>query len=436
MKRSRLLSLLLTLILLFSSAVSPVLAASPDPDVDKLCGYVLLSDLDTDTVLYSRKSEKKLYPASTTKLVTALVVLRHVEAGDLSLDDVVTCSSHVQEGMTSLAAKAGLAKGEQISIRNLLYLLMLPSHCDAGNALAEAVSGSVSAFAEDMNATAEELGCTNTHFTNPHGLHNDEHYTTCEDMYLLAKAAYQYEEYRKIINTTEYTVPATNLHDARTIHNTNALHSKHTYGNTYYYQYCTGGKTGSTFQAKYCLVSYAEKDGRTLCCIIMHGDWYYNNDGSQRWMQFVESKRLYEWGFENFSDRTLVEGGTTIAQMKVENSRDAAPLELISATPISAFVPNDLTAEDLTLTNDLPDQLEAPIEQGQKLGTLCVMQEDTVLGTADIIAAARVDAMPRILDKLGGLTHEPRSNSSFIAAICLSFGTVIVLFISFQKKKR
>lgn len=436
MKRLRFFCFFVTMVLLLSLAVPSAWAASPNPDVDKLCAYVLLEDLDSDTVLYSRSSNKKIYPASTTKLVTALVVLRHVAAGDISLDNTVTCTEHVQDGMTSLAARSGLAKGEKITIRSLLYLLMLPSHCDAGNALAEAVSGSVSAFADDMNATAAELGCTNTHFTNPHGLHNDNHYTTCADMYLLAKAAYEYEDYRTIISTTDYSVPATNKHDARNIHNTNALRSKHTYGNTYYYEYCTGGKTGSTFQAKYCLVSYAEKDGRRLCCVMMHGDWYYNPDGSRLWMQFVESKRLYEWGFEAFSEQTLVEGGKTIAEMKVENSRDETPLPIIAATSIGALLPNDLSDEDFTITNDLPDTLQAPIEQGQKLGTLYVMQGDEILGSTDLIAAASVNSMPKILGKLGGLTHEPRGNFPFVAAICLSFGTVIVLFFALRPRKR
>lgn len=435
MKQFRFLSLFLVLLFLLTGSALPAFAAPIEPDVDKLCGYVLLEDMEEDTVLYSRKSSKKLYPASTTKLVTALVVLRHAEAGDLSLSDTITCTKHVQDGMTAVAARAGLQEGEKISIRDLLYLLMLPSHCDAGNALAEAVSGSVEAFAEDMNQTAEELGCTGTHFTNPHGLHNDDHYTTCEDMYRLAKAAYQYEEYRKIIATTEYTVPATNKHDPREIHNTNALISTHTYGKTYYYKYCTGGKTGSTFQAKYCLVSYAEKKDRTLCCIMMHGDWYYNNDGSKRWMQFLESGRLFQWGFGSFKKTTLVESGETCSEISVKNARDTEPLPLIAAEEVSALVEKGLPAEDMTLSAELLPDVEAPITQGDKLGTLTVLHDDEVLGQTDLLAGRSVQALPPILGRLGNLTHEPRSNTPFIAAIGFTLGAVILLITLYRKKK-
>lgn len=435
MKPYRLLSLLLTLCLLLGMAVPSAEAAKLDPDLDKICPYALLEDMDTDTVLYSRASDEKIYPASTTKLVTALVILRHIEAGDLSLDTVVKCSKHVQDGMTDRAAKAMLQKGEHISVENLLYLLMLPSHCDAGNALAEAVSGSVKKFAKEMNAVAEELGCTGTHFTNPHGLHDDEHYTTCADMYRLAKAAYEYEDYRKIISTVEYTVPATDKHPERKIHNTNALISDKTYGKTYLYKYCTGGKTGSTFQAQYCLVSYAEKDGRRLCCVMMHSEWYLSNSGSKMWMQYIESERLYRWGFKNFTEKTLVEENVPAAEVTVENAREDAPLPLVTAAPVTALVEKSLKLEMLTLTPELTEPPEAPIDKGQVMGRLHILSGDEELGCVDLLAGESRSPMPKILEKLDGLTHQPRGTFPLVPVLCLVSGVLLLTAVLMGRRK-
>lgn len=435
MKQTRIIAPILALFLVIGMLLPLAEAAAPDPDVDPLCRYVLLEDMDSDTVLYGRDSDEKIYPASTTKLITALVVLRHVEAGDLSLDTMVKCSRHVQDGMTGPAARAMLQPGEEISVRDLLYLLMLPSHCDAGNALAEAVSGSVKKFAKEMNRTAQELGCTGSHFTNPHGLHNDDHYTTCQDMYRLAKAAYQYKDYRTIVSTTEYSVPGTNKHpEPRNIHNTNALISNHTYGKKYLYKYCTGGKTGSTFQAQYCLVSYAEKKGRSLCCVMMHSEWYYDRDQSKLWMQFVESKRLYQWAFDTFREKTLVEKGVPWSEAPVTDAMEGDTLPLTTGGSLTALVDKDLDPEDLTYTVQLTGELTAPIHQGDPVGTLLVSHGEELLGSVPLTAAEDRTPLPKILDHLGLISHEPRSRSPLVPLLFLAGGVGILAVVLLKRK--
>lgn len=437
MKQTRIFVPVFALLLVIGMLLPLAEAAKPEPDVDQLCPYVLLEDMDSDTPLYSRASDEKIYPASTTKLITALVVLRHVEAGDLSLDTMVKCSRHVQDGMTGPAARAMLQPGEEISVRDLLYLLMLPSHCDAGNALAEAVSGSVKKFAKEMNRTAQELGCTGSHFTNPHGLHNDDHYTTCQDMYRLAKAAYQYEDYRTIISTTEYSVPGTNKHpEPRNIHNTNALISSNTYGKKYLYKYCTGGKTGSTFQAKYCLVSYAEKKGRSLCCVMMHGDWYYDRDQSKLWMQFIESKRLYQWAFDTFREKTLVEEGVSWGEAPVVNAMEGETLSLTTGGSLTALVEKTLDPADLTFTVQLNGKLAAPIHQGDPVGTLLVSRGEELMGSVPLTAAEDRTPLPRILKHLGVFSHEPVSRVPIVPLLFLAGGVVLLTAMVLIKRKK
>lgn len=383
---------------------TPVTSSEIVSDMEVNCGSCLLVEMNTDAVLYGQDNSEQIYPASVTKILTALVVLQHVEAGDLTLDTVVTASSTFTQGLTSQAALGNIRTGEKLTIENLLYMLLLPSDCDAANVLAEAVSGSVEDFAAEMNETAAALGCTGSNFVNPSGLHNKNHYTTCDDLYRIAKAAYQYETYRTIIGTDYYTVPATNLSAARKLHNTNALICDESYS-TYLYDYCVGGKTGSTYLAGYCLLSYAEKDGETLCCVMMGCNWLINLDGSRDWLQFSESVRLYQWGFENFSQATLVEEGSVQATVPVEDAKDADSVELLAADGLTTYLPDDVDVSSLTYETELPDSIQAPVTAGETVGTLTVTLDDVSYGSVDLVAAENLERLPPILTHLRSLSE-------------------------------
>ncbi|MCD8051777.1 MAG: D-alanyl-D-alanine carboxypeptidase [Clostridiales bacterium] len=421
---------------------APALAAEYTPatsselvsEMEVNCGSCLLVEMNTDAVLYGQDNSEQIYPASVTKILTALVVLQHVKAGDLELDTTVTASSTFKQGLTSQAALGNIATGEQLTVRSLLYMLLLSSHCDAANVLAEAVSGSIEDFAEEMNETAAALGCIGSNFVNPSGLHNKNHYTTCDDLYRIAKAAYQYETYRTIIGTTSYTVPATNVSSARKLYNTNALISDHSYS-TYLYDYCVGGKTGSTYLAGYCLLSYAEKDGETLCCVMMGCNWLINLDGSRDRLQFSESVRLYEWGFENFSQVTLVEEGSAQATIPVEDGKDADSVELLASGSLTTYLPNDVDAADLTCETELPDSIQAPVTAGETVGTLTVSLGGVTYGAVDLLAAEEVERLPPILTHLRSLseTAEPFPTAAVVAG---SFVGLVLLFFLVQALRR
>ncbi|MCD7829220.1 MAG: D-alanyl-D-alanine carboxypeptidase [Clostridiales bacterium] len=413
---------------------TPVTSSEIVSDMEVNCGSCLLVEMNTDAVLYGQDNSEQIYPASVTKILTALVVLQHVEAGDLTLDTVVTASSTFTQGLTSQAALGNIRTGEKLTIENLLYMLLLPSDCDAANVLAETVSGSVEDFAAEMNETAAALGCTGSNFVNPSGLHNKNHYTTCDDLYRIAKAAYQYETYRTIIGTDYYTVPATNLSAARKLHNTNALICDESYS-TYLYDYCVGGKTGSTYLAGYCLLSYAEKDGETLCCVMMGCNWLINLDGSRDRLQFSESVRLYQWGFENFSQATLVEEGSVQATVPVEDAKDADSVELLAADGLTTYLPDDVDVSSLTYETELPDSIQAPVTAGETVGTLTVTLDDASYGSVELVAAEDLERLPPILTHLRSLseTAQPFPTAAVAAGV---LGGLAALFLLVQALRR
>ncbi|MCD7887843.1 MAG: D-alanyl-D-alanine carboxypeptidase [Clostridiales bacterium] len=414
---------------------TPVTSSEIVSDMEVNCGSCLLVEMNTDAVLYGQDNSEQIYPASVTKILTALVVLQHVEAGDLTLDTVVTASSTFTQGLTSQAALGNIRTGEKLTIENLLYMLLLPSDCDAANVLAEAVSGSVEDFAAEMNETAAALGCTGSNFVNPSGLHNKNHYTTCDDLYRIAKAAYQYETYRTIIGTDYYTVPATNLSAARKLHNTNALICDESYS-TYLYDYCVGGKTGSTYLAGYCLLSYAEKDGETLCCVMMGCNWLINLDGSRDRLQFSESVRLYQWGFENFSQATLVEEGSVQATVPVEDAKDADSVELLAAGGLTTYLPDDVDVSSLTYETELPDSIQAPVTAGETVGTLTVTLDDVSYGSVDLVAAEDLERLPPILTHLRSLseTAQPSPTAAVAAGVLVGLAALFLLVQALRRR--
>ncbi len=427
-----------------AASYTPVTSSELVSEMEVNCGSCLLVEMNTDAVLYGQDNSEQIYPASVTKILTALVVLQHIDAGDLALDTVVTASSTFKQGLTSQAALGNIATGEKLTIENLLYMLLLPSDCDAANVLAEAVSGSVEDFAEEMNEAAAALGCTGSNFVNPSGLHNKNHYTTCDDLYRIAKAAYQYETYRTIIGATSYTVPATNVSAARKLYNTNALICDHSYS-TYLYDYCVGGKTGSTYLAGYCLLSYAEKDGETLCCVMMGCNWLINLDGSRDRLQFSESVRLYQWGFENFSPVTLVEEGSVQATVPVEDADEADSVELLAADSLTTYLPDDVDAASLTYEAELPDSIQAPVTAGETVGTLTVSLDGVTYGTVELLAAEDLERLPPILTHLRSLSETAQPFPTTAAVAGGLVGLMLLFFLvqalrrryhRWQKKRR
>lgn len=246
----------------------------------------VVMDMDTGALLYAKNVQRKLYPASITKIMTCLLVLENAP----NLDDVITCTADVYD-LDDGASNIALQEGEQITVRDALYALMLESANDAANALADYVAGSIPAFADMMNQRAAQLGCTVTHFVNPNGLSNDEHYTCARDMALIAGAAYANEGFRTLISTVEYEIKPTNMtEDSRWFVNHHRMIQT---DSDYYQDFCKGGKTGFTEAAWNTLVTFGEKNGLRLVCVLMRGNGADQN--------YLETTDLLNYGFDNFT---------------------------------------------------------------------------------------------------------------------------------------
>ena len=255
MKKYRLLPIFFLLLALTASLAAPAAAAEPF-SVDATAA--ILVDADYNEVLYEQSADERRYPASITKVMTGLLTVEAIDRGELSMDTVVTLGDDLYTGIGEGGSTQGLKAGEILTVQDLLYCALLPSANEACNALASTVAGSIPAFVELMNQRAAALGMTGTHFVNTHGYHDDAHYTTARDIAKMCAEAMKHPDFRQIVSSVRYDVPATNLHAARELHDTNALVSNHRTGNIgLLYRYAVGIKTGSTPEAGSCLASAA-----------------------------------------------------------------------------------------------------------------------------------------------------------------------------------
>ena len=388
MKKYPFLSLLLAA-LLSLSLVCPALALDdPQPN----CRAAILVDGDNNEVLYDFNARQRMYPASITKIMTSLVVLDAVDAGEISLDTLVTASAQAVN-LPWDSSTAGIKAGEILTVLDLLYCDLLPSGNEACNILSEAVAGTSAEFVARMNAKAQALGMADTHFMNPHGLHDPEHYTTAYDVYLMASAAMENETFRTIVRSPSHTLPATNLQPERTIYSSNGLLSSF-YAIGYTYGKAIGIKTGNTGEAGRCLASAAVDElGRTFYCVVLGSEAVTDETGKRDYKHLSESKRLLEWAFQNFSRVTLLDQDTEDVMREVAVSLSDEG-DYVLAQPvgeITATMPSDYDPKKAELHFDLPTEpIEAPIAAGDKLGTVTLTYEGQEYGTLDMVAADSV----------------------------------------------
>ena len=433
MKRSRFFAFFLLLVFLVSAL--PGAAALDDPDVQATAA--LLVDADHDVVLYELNAHEKRYPASITKVMTALLTLEAVDRGELALDDMITATAEIHSDMSPDGSTQNIKTGETMSLLDLLYCVLLPSANEACNVLAIAVAGDIPTFVSMMNQRAAELGMTGTHFVNTHGLHQDDHYTTAWDIWLMAREAMKHDLFREIVATKEYYVPATNMSEQRHFFNTNALLSQLKYLG-YVYEPAIGIKTGSTPEAGQCLVSAAERDGRTLYCVVLGAELAKQPDESYKRMNFSESSRLLEWGFDNFSYRTILESAEPMAEVKVALS----DTDYVLARPkgsLSALIPNDLDVADFTQTVELDaEEVDAPVSEGQVLGKVTLSYGDEEYGSLDLVALNDVERSELLyrIDQVQNLIAQPWFKLAAAALVVLILALVVRSMVLGSRRKR
>ena len=442
---------LLSLLLLLVCALSPAaLAAAPeafDPAVIQasptLAGQetdaaaALLVDESYGKILFAQNARARRYPASITKVMTCLLAAEAIEAGRLSADQPITAGDDLYTGIGSGGSTQNLQPGEVLTVEQLIYCALLPSANEACNVLACAVAGDIPAFVAQMNGRAEALGMADTRFANTHGYHDENHYTTAYDLYLLLREALAHPLLCQVMGTVEYTLPATNLSPARELHNSNALLDPE--NSQYYCPDAIGGKTGSTPEAGYCLACAAQRDGRTLICVVLGAERVKDADGVVVDAgQYRECRRLLEWGLDRFDMASLAGPGEVLGQLPVTLSQEGTQVDLSAAAALTAFLPDDLDPAALSYTLDCPDTLEAPVSQGQVLGTVTVSLGDTVYGTLDLAAGSSLErSLPLFLaDRISALYALTWVKLVLLAVVLALLGLVLRLWVFRRRPQR
>ena len=386
------------------------------PELKIYSDAVILIENKTGRTLYEKNSEQKMYPASTTKILTAILT---IENGNLQ--DEVTVSKTALAEMKSGYSSAYLVEGEKMSVENLLTVLLVHSANDASNVLAEYISGSMESFVALMNTKAQELGCTNTHFVTTNGLHDDNHYTTAKDMSIIARYCMQNPTFRKFVSMKTCTIPATNKSKERVFKNTNDLIRP---SSSYYYPSCIGIKTGYTSEAKNCLVSAASKNGLQLIAVVFGAELTENN----RSARYVDSKTLYDYAYSNYSFETIAKKSDVINTIEVKNATsETKTLDLLLQDDISALI--NIQDKDKTISPEitLNDGISAPIVANTVVGT-ATYTVNGITYTTNLIASHEVIKRTNIVLWILGIV--------FILAILIIIYTIILKTLNNKNKRR
>ncbi len=353
----------------------------------------ILIDNKTNRILYDKNANERMFPASTTKILTAILVLENCD-----LNETVIASYDALMSIPEGYVTAKIQGEEQFTVEQLLEMLLVYSANDAANVLAQYVGGSIESFVSMMNTKINELGLTNTHFTNTYGLQEDNHYTSPYDLAKIMQYCLQNDDFRRIAGSVSCSIPATNKSDIRAYTSTNQLIVP---TDSNYYRYVTVGKTGFTTEAGKCLVSCAYRNDIELTCVILGGT-ISDDDTSSR---FTDSITLYEYGFDHFSLKNIANPGDIITSIDVSNATPATKsLDLAFASSIYAFVNNS----DLD-TNYIPEiqlntSISAPITQGDVLGK-AIYTIDGISYESDLVATHNVEnsQLLQFILQIGGI---------------------------------
>lgn len=361
-------------------SVDAAVALSDQQRLTETANAVIVYERSSDTMIYSWNPDEKIYPSSMVKLMTALVAL---ERGDLAEEVKVTkrAINSVAPGSVS----AGLVAGEELTLEQLLYCLMVASANDAAAVIAEHIGGNQETFVAMMNDKAKELGCTGTNFSNVHGLHDEETYTTARDVCRITDKALDNEVFRTMFTAETYTVPKTNKSEARELWTTNYMMSKHS-RKDFFDSRVTGGKTGSTDEAGRCLVTTAESGGMELLTVLMGAKAEYTDNGLavKRFGSFEETRELLDYAFDNFTFRQVFFAGQTVSQIPVKDG--ANDVVTCPATSASTVLPKSMELSELSWKYVDTGTVTAPVEKGQALSTVQVWYGSKCLAQTELIA--------------------------------------------------
>lgn len=401
-------------------------AAEYGCNVDTTSTAVLLENLDTNTIVYEKNADERTYPASLTKMMTYIIVTENVP--DL-VNTKVKITQQALDGLDPQSSVMGLSGyvGQEFSVLDLLYGLMIPSGNDAALVLANYVGdGVVSNFVDLMNHKAGQLGCKNTHFVNPHGLYDPMHYSTARDLSIIAKYAITKPHYTKITSTWKYNVAGMTTPLENTNYMLNPADTK------YYYQPVTSGKTGYTDEAGKCLVTTAGKENYNYLCIALGSPYSYSEDINYA---MLESKELYEWAFNNISMLEVLPSTDVIRALPVAYVLGDKRVNVVPEKSVNALLPNDYDKSLITTSVNLPGHTTAPLKKGQLLGTIDVYYDGELVGKTNLVSSEDVE-----LDKSSLAAHKVKNfldnNIILILIGILVVIAIIVLIVCTRRRHK
>ena len=379
----RVISLLAAVFVIALSTVSAG-AINYHSDVETVSGYVYLEELNTGTVVFDKNADERTYPASTTKIMTFVVVAEAVSDYDATMVKVT------QDALTELDPESSVMGlqdhiGESFSVRDLLYGLMLPSGNDAALVLADYVGHGVNGFVDLMNRKATQIGCKDTHFTSPHGLHDPNHYSTARDMALITKYAMNKKDFMEISNTVSYTPEGFDS----PIVTTNYMIDSSAHNGDYYYPNAKGIKTGYTDQAGRCLVSTAESGEYRYLCVALGAAYSFEEDINYA---MLDTAALYDWAFEKLSYTTLYDTSNVCKSIDVEYVWGDKKLDLVPESDVRVILPEGYDEYLLSIdVTNVQSTATAPVSKGDPYGSVSIYYDDEFLCTANVVAAESID---------------------------------------------
>lgn len=393
--------------------------------VDNVVSAVLY-ETGSQTMVYSWNADERVFPASFVKILTALLV---AEQGDLT--DAVTVKEKVLKTVPYNAVTVDLKADEVLTVEDLLYCMMVGSGNDAAAVLADHVSGNQAAFVAKMNQYAQELGCNGTNFTNVHGLHDDNQYTTARDVAKILDAALNNEIFRAVFQAVKYTVPATNKSEARPLVTGNYLTNQNQDSVEIYYDArVTGGRTGVTASDERCIAATAESNGMHLISIVMGSKSVYKADGYtvQIFGGYKETSALLDAAFTGHKAVQVIHPNQSVIQCRVENGDSDVVLGTKEA--IYTVLPQEFDSSDLDYRyTNIGTGFYAPIEKGQALSSVEIWSGDLCVGQVELFA---LNAVPVRQDKTGNPGKEADASLwplVMTVFICCSIGIVVLVLV-------
>lgn len=411
-------------IILSVSFTVPLSATASAPEIER-ASAAYVECLETGNKLFMYNPDKELYTTSTAKLMTAIVA---IEALSDRLDEKITVTS---EMLAEVAGnRLGLEVGEEVTVNDLLHILITGGNNDGAYCLAFAAYGSTSRFVDKMNEKASSLGAFNTRYTNPTGMHNDLMVTTLSDTAAIAKYAWSLPIFKEASSTSKYVMEATNKSEYRNIYNRNCLISKY-YNSGYYNPDCKGINAGSTEQGGHCVITVAENENLTYLIMVMGAD-----STDDVIYSYYNAQNLIDWAFSSFAMVNVLRDDQMLYEIPVTLSSAVDFVTLAPSENVSVFLPTDVDIEKEIQYSWVPyeQELEAPVSSGEVAGQISAVYNGETIGACDLVVTSDVERSEFLyaLKRIETLTKSKGFIAAVVSAVLITVG--VVFFNAYRRK--